>query len=81
MNAGAILLAVGFAGAAILGMRQRNEVVHEIDRALPRLGEPGAQPRIVQARVADVEVQALLRILGRPWRQAARNETETEQTS
>ena len=48
---------VGLAGAAILGVRDRDEVVDEIDRSDVGLSDPVAKSRRIEPSVPDIEVE------------------------
>ena len=54
----AVAMALGFAGTAELWVRDRDEVVDEIDRLDVGSGCPATEVRALQAGVADVQVQA-----------------------
>src|SRR6185312_1341593 len=57
-SAHSLAMDFGLAGATELRMRDRNEVVNEIDRAHPGFAQPRAKALAVEAGVPDIQIKS-----------------------
>src|SRR6185437_10353914 len=57
-SAHSLAMDFGLTGATELRMRDRNEVVNEIDRAHPGLAQPRAEALAVEAGVPDIQIKS-----------------------